>query len=384
LVTVCALLLAGCGVLTPGIEAEASPTPPTTDPLPTPPPTPSPTPTPEPTPEPTPAPVLAEFTGQVEHLFFHPAIYDPEYAFGRWNAEDLDAWMVTTGEYEKMLQSIYEKGFILVHLTDVYEETTVDGAARMVRKPLLLPEGKKPLVISFDDVNYYQYMRESAIVYKLILGDDGEIWDYSIDPDGTAHVTQERDIVTILDAFVREHPDFFWRGAKGTIGLTGYEGILGYHTFGESENRASEIEAVKPIIARLKETGWDFASHTFGHPDLKVISLGRLQHDADRWQEEVEPLIGPTPVLLYPYGADPQKDAAKMDYLLGKGFRMFCAVGKESYVRIDKTIPAVFMDRRHPDGTTLRAHRSQYLDLYDAQEVFDPARPDTLPVDFSK
>ena len=29
-----------------------------------------------------------------------------------------------------------------------------------------LPEGKKPLIVSFDDVNYYQYMLENGFTYK--------------------------------------------------------------------------------------------------------------------------------------------------------------------------------------------------------------------------
>ena len=34
----------------------------------------------------------------------------------------------------------------------------------------------------------------------------------------------------IVDDFVREHPDFSYRGDKGTIALTGYNGVLGYRS----------------------------------------------------------------------------------------------------------------------------------------------------------
>ncbi|GHU62065.1 hypothetical protein FACS189418_2790 [Clostridia bacterium] len=317
---------------------------------------------------------LVEFTGRVEHIFFHPLIYDPEVAFKRKDAKDLDSWMVTVSEYKKMLNSIYQKDFILVHLSDIYQEQESNGSRKMLRKKLMLPKGKKPLVISYDDVNYYQYMRESGIVHKIILGEDQEIWDYSIDQQGRIQISKERDVITILNEFVKTHPDFSWKGAKGTIGLTGFEGILGYHTFGDSPNRQSEIESVRPIIHQLKATGWDFASHTFGHPNLVNISLEKLKSDADRWQSEVEPLIGSTNILLYPYGADPQNDRQKMEYLIGKNFRLFCSVGKESYVDMNNRFSVIFMDRRHPDGTTLRNHREEYLDLYDAVEVMDPLR----------
>mgnify|MGYP000718429092 FL=1 len=34
-------------------------------------------------------------------------------------------------------------------------------------------------------------------------------------------------MVPLIDRFVEEHPDFSYRGAKGIVALTGYNGILG-------------------------------------------------------------------------------------------------------------------------------------------------------------
>ena len=55
----------------------------------------------------------------VEHLFFHPIIAYPQWAFHDCNASQdqrygLDDWMVTVDEYNKILQSVYDKGYILV------------------------------------------------------------------------------------------------------------------------------------------------------------------------------------------------------------------------------------------------------------------------------
>ena len=38
-------------------------------------------------------------------------------------------------------------------------------------------------------------------------------------------------------------------------------------------NRQAEIEAVKPVIERLKETGWTFGSHTWGHIRLDMDGM---------------------------------------------------------------------------------------------------------------
>ena len=59
----------------------------------------------------------------VEHLFFHPVIAYPDYAFSDAVPADrqkgLDDWMVTVDEYKKILQSLYDKGYILVAMEDV-------------------------------------------------------------------------------------------------------------------------------------------------------------------------------------------------------------------------------------------------------------------------
>ena len=65
----------------------------------------------------------------VEHLFFHPIIAYPQWAFHDCNASQdqrygLDDWMVTVDEYNKILQSVYDKGYILVAMEDVWSEVT--------------------------------------------------------------------------------------------------------------------------------------------------------------------------------------------------------------------------------------------------------------------
>ena len=169
-----------------------------------------------------------EYNGIVEHLFFHPVIAYPEQAFdGDHMSNGYDDWMVTVGEYNKILQSVYEKGFVLVDISDCWSEGTAeDGTPRMVKNTLYLPEGKKPLIISYDDVNYNLYTLGDGFTYKLIFGEDGKLWSWGYDPAGNEVVSRDLDAITILDKFVEEHPDFSPFGAKGCLSITGYEGIL--------------------------------------------------------------------------------------------------------------------------------------------------------------
>ena len=184
----------------------------------------------------------------VEHLFFHPVVAYPELAFdGDSQADGIDDWMVTVDEYNKILQSVYDNGYILVDINDVWSETTgEDGQPKMVRNTLYIPEGKKPLIISYDDVNYYDYMLKDGFTYKLIIGDDGLLWSWGKDPQGNEVVSQDLDALTILDKFVRQHPDFSPFGAKGSLSLTGYQGILGYRTNTDTHNILHTVEAPTP------------------------------------------------------------------------------------------------------------------------------------------
>lgn len=112
------------------------------------------------------------YDGIVEHLFFHPVVAYPELAFdGDAQSDGIDDYMVTADEYRKILQSVYDRGYVLVDIADVWSEVTgEDGQPTMVRNTLYLPEGTKPLILSFDDTNYYEYMLSNGFTHKLILG----------------------------------------------------------------------------------------------------------------------------------------------------------------------------------------------------------------------
>lgn len=330
----------------------------------------------------------AAYDGVVEHLFFHPVVAYPELAFdGDYKSDGIDDWMVTAGEYLNILESVYEKGYILVDINDCWsEQTGEDGQVRMVKNTLYLPEGKQPLILSYDDVNYYEYMLENGFTYKLILGEDGNLWSWGLDPEGNEVTSRDLDAVTILDKFVEEHPDFSPFGAKGCLSLTGYEGVLGYRTQTDKDNwtaereanRQKEIEAVKPIIAELKRTGWTFGSHTWGHISLNTRTYETVTADMQKWFDEVGSLVGETQVLFYPFGGrldgdDVQQTGPAFQWMQQQGFRIFCSVGIDSWSKCKSDISAVICDRLHPDGTTLRSAkgRERYMKFYDAKDILD-------------
>jgi hypothetical protein len=317
---------------------------------------------------------MVTYGGPIEHIFFHPLIAYPELAFdGDSMSKGYDDWFVTVKEFKKILDSLYARQYVLIDIRSIYEETQNAGKPEIKSKTLMLPPGKKPLVLSIDDINYYTYMRENGNVFRLVL-DHGEIAAYSVTPLGEESISRDNEIIPILDDFVKLHPDFSVDGAKGTLALTGYEGIMGYRTDQlDSPDFEKNRDAVLPVIHRLKETGWTLSSHGYGHLDAAKVTYDRFSKDTLRWKKEVEPLIGPTSIYVYPFGSKVLPGDPKYTFLLDSGFRMFCSVGPAPYLRVSKD--SVMMDRRHIDGIAFHDQKKRLLPLFDVNEVIDEVRP---------
>ena len=136
----------------------------------------------------------------------------------------------TGEEFQKILQSLYERGFVLVQMHDIaYETTAEDGSVCFKEGDIMLPPGKKALVMSQDDVCYYEYMEGDGFASRIVIGEDGRpACEMRLD-DGSIAVGSY-DLVPILEDFIDEHPDFSYRGARAVLTFTGYNGILGYRT----------------------------------------------------------------------------------------------------------------------------------------------------------
>jgi hypothetical protein len=319
-------------------------------------------------------PPAVAYQGSVEHIFFHPLIAYPELAFdGDAMAKGYNDWFVTVKEFNKILESLYANQYILIDIHDLYEEKEVDNKMTVISKVLSLPPGKKPLILSIDDLNYYTYMRENGNVFRLVLDSQGEVATYSVTPKGEERISRDNEIVPLLDDFVKLHPDFSWQGAKGVIALTGYQGILGYRTDQiDSPDYAKVKESALSVIKRLKESGWSFASHGYGHLDAAKVTYERFSQDTLRWKKEVEPLTGPTSVYIYPYGSKVLPGNPKYSFLLESGFRMICSVGPAPYLKA--RTDSIMMDRRHIDGIALEEQRTKLLPLFDSRDVLDDSR----------
>ena len=312
----------------------------------------------------------------VRHIFFHSLIVDTSRAFdGDYMSNGYNYWMTTVDEFYAILEELYANQYLLIDIHELCKEVTDEnGEVKLVAAQPLVPEGKIPLVLSVDDVSYYDYMEHDGFAKKLLLDENGDVKNLYIDKDGTEHIG-DYDVMPILDTFVKEHPDFSLRGAKGIIAATGYEGTLGYRVNQlESDTIEADREAVKSIAARLKETGWLFASHGYGHRHTATISYNSLVSDTRQWKDEIASLVGNTDIYIYPYGEEIAYPSQKLTYLQSEGFRYFCGVWasqafvvvKDDYVR---------QTRCNLDGFTMISKPEAVEDLLDVKHIVDASRP---------
>lgn len=312
----------------------------------------------------------------VRHIFFHSLIVDTSRAFdGDYMSNGYNYWMTTVDEFYAILEELYANQYLLIDIHELCKEVTDEnGKVTLVAAQPLVPEGKIPLVLSVDDVSYYDYMEHDGFAKKLLLDENGDVKNLYIDKDGIEHIG-DYDVMPILDTFVKEHPDFSLRGAKGIIAATGYEGTLGYRVNQlESDTIETDREAVKSIAARLKETGWLFASHGYGHRHTATISYNSLVSDTRQWKDEIASLVGDTDIYIYPYGEEIAYPSQKLTYLQSEGFRYFCGVWasqafvvvKDDYVR---------QTRCNLDGFTMISKPEAVEDLLDVKHIVDASRP---------
>ena len=344
---------------------------------------------------------------QVTHIFYHSLVVDPERGFAGNDsaAAGFKQWMTTVDELNKITQAMYDNGYVLVDLHDLVTQTTDEnGDVHFTPNQIMLPEGKKPFVLSLDDLSYYHSYDGRGTASKMVLDENGKPTCEYIQADGTT-VTGAYDCVPLLNQFLEEHPDGAYHGARGTIALTGYNGILGYRTdiaykTGENlteDQRAwldahpdfdweKECEEAKKVAQAIKDTGWNFASHTWGHIRVGAnTSLETIKADTEKWLAYVEPLIGETDTIIFAHGEDLadwhdySAENEKFTYLKSQGFNFFCNVDSSQYF-LQIRDNYVRQGRRNLDGYRLwndvHGEKNRTSDLFDASQILDPARTD--------
>lgn len=311
---------------------------------------------------------LVEYDGKVGHVFFHPIVSDPQKAYtdNQQQAKGNYDWMVTVNEFNKAIEKLHENNYILIDPHDAYdlESTPVK------RKKLKLPKGKKPLIMSMDDMNYYEYMQGNGYTERLTLNKDNETVAEKKNDQGKMEQSKTNDAVPLLNDYVKKHPDFSYKGQKAVVGLTGYEGVLGYRTNDlENPNYEQRKKQAKKVADSMKRDGWTFASHSYGHINFEDSSDEQIIEDTKRWKKEVEPIVGKTDLFIFPHGAQ-DRNSTSYNYMIDEaGFKYMAGVGPDNFTSLSNK--DIYQDRVAIDGLNLHQFKYKLKPFFKPEEVYN-------------
>ena len=325
---------------------------------------------------------------QIPNLSVQLLIADPNRAFN--NSEYGTSFLnnfITTDEFSRMLQQLYENGYVLISMSDISDEQQA--------KTIFLPSGKKPLMLTQTQVNYYTYMTDgdgdklpdkngAGFASKLIVDPNGNLTCEMITAEGET-VTGAYDLVPILEAFIATHPDFSYKGARAILAVTGYDGLFGYRTSAAAQKRfgdeiyQKEVQGATEVIQALRDTGYTIACGTYENAGYGSYSATKIQKDLAQWTKEVTPILGEVDTLVYARNSDIAN--ATTDYA-GDKFAVLQEFGFTSYLGFASNGSPWFITKDNyarqgrilVTGSNLNSRPAWFTGLFDPSFVLDPLR----------
>ena len=333
-----------------------------------------------------------EYRGHVEVLCVRSLIANTDTAFGVEFGKGDTGLYLTANEFNQILENLYQKGYVLVDPENMMSAT---DPGFILERNLTIPEGKKPLVIIIENLSYDPTAYVCGTCRRLVLNDEKQVCgEYTVKgKDGAedAVVNRTAEAIGILDVFVSNHIDFTYDGSKGIVSIGGHDSCFGYvvdreqikvrnaqlHTANlpQEEYTDAEIEnnrnAVKAIVERLKDTGWKFASCTYGYlPNARKADLAAIREDTDKWMKQIGSLIPDTHMISYPGGNYIYGTDERAEYLKSNGFRIFFGAGPKPYHIYGSNY--LYFDRCIISPNSMKNY--DFSRLFDKDEILDPAR----------
>ena len=329
--------------------------------------------------------------GAVANLSFHVLVADPARTFeGQPLSKAFNMNFVTTDEFSKILDQLYTNGYVLVDMDCFIDEKVgPDGSTTYSSKSLLLPDGKKPVMISETLANYFNYMVDSdddgepdkdgaGFASRLVVDDNGDIKAEMVNADGQT-VVGDYDLVPILEQFIKDHPDFSYHNSRALLAVTGYDGIFGYRTNKKvidkkgQEYYDQQVEGAKKIVAALNEAGYEIACNTYNNEAYGKLSAQEIKADLDKWMDEVTPIVGQIDKLIYAQKTEIEEYSGnKYNVLYNAGFRYFINHGNKPSATV--TNEYVRQNRLMVTGNQMAYAASLYSQYFDASLILNDQR----------
>ena len=327
----------------------------------------------------------------ITNLSFHVLIADPSRA---WSDQSYGASynknFVTTGEFSKILEQLYANNYVLVDYDSfITTSADLDGNQVYMKNSIYLPEGKKPVMITETMVNYFAYMIDSnsdgtpdaggaGFASRLVIDANGDIKAEMVTTDSQT-VVGDYDLVPILEAFIEEHPDFSYRGARATLAVTGHEGVFGYRcntsyvtNFG-NDYYEQEVAGAKKIVEALREKGYTIACYSYNNEDYRNLSAQQIKEDIQKWQSQTVPVVGDVDIIVFARTTDiDDYSGAKFKVLQDAGFGIMVNQGTSPYAEVNTDY--VRQTRLMVTGNAMGWYSNRFSGFFDCNLVLDSSR----------
>ncbi len=338
-------------------------------------------------------------TSLIPNLSFHHLIEDMAKAKqdatygGKYNRN-----FVTTSEFSKILQQLYDNGYVLVDFDSfVGTKTDIDGKTQYEAIPMLLPADKKPVMITQTMVNYYAYMvdgdgdgeadaKGDGFANKLVLDPNGDIRAEYINSEGQTMVGNY-DLIPILEDFIKTHPDFSYRGARAIVAVTGDEGVFGYRcnqsyigTKGR-EYYDQQVAGAKQIADALRAKGYTLASYTYKNQNYTNFNAQTIKADMGLWNQEVANVIGNMDVFVFAQqGNLTDYNGASFDVMYDNGFRFYISNATNA-ANATTTINSTYVrqNRLMVTGNSMQWNPSWFTGLFNCSAVLETSIRGDVP-----
>lgn len=317
---------------------------------------------------------MYEYDGAIAHLSFPNLVVDTARAFdGDEYSSVYQQNMITLEEFNNILNVLYENGYILIDLHDLATESDAGNSVTMTARCPVIPQGKKPMILSVENLNYSSVRNGDGVATGLALDENGGVGAVYTDEEGH-DLIGAYDVVPVLEQFIGEHPDFSFQGARGIISLSGAGGVFGYQIEAEKTTGFEEnVQKAKQIAQKLQEDGWSFASAGYSYQWMGDMSYDTLKEDITKWQSVVGSVTGACDILMYPYGSEVDYSSEKAQLLINQGFRYLIGMWSEGdHLEVNSTY--LRQTRRAVTGYVLENYPNNFSTYFSASAILDGDR----------
>lgn len=283
---------------------------------------------------------------------------------------ELNMWTLTAEEFKEILKQLYENNYVLMNIQDIvseHEDPKNPKSVLLNWEGVLVPEGKKPIVLSFTGAGYEKDYYEYGFSHRMVIDSDGKVKNEYIDENGRT-LTGAYDVVPILDEFVEENPGFSLGGAKGILAITGYKGAFGY-------NDQTDGAMIQRIADTLKAEGWTIACQGYRGVSMESdLDADEFVEDLQNWKHRIGKYVGDTGMLLYPHGEEVPLYAFKHMWALEHGFHYFFSqwATADTLTVYDDCL---MQSRRLLNGYDLYNYGDDMSQYFKYKKVLDKERP---------